>query len=70
MHYCHQNPWKSGLVNRIENWPYSSFLDYSGLRSGTLCNKKLLMELTGYELANFYADSYNVLDDDIEDKIL
>ena len=69
MHYFHQNPWKAGLVSRIEDWPYSSFLDYSGLRSGTLCNKKLLMELTGYELANFYADSYNVLDDDIENKI-
>ena len=53
MHYFHQNPWKAGLVSRIEDWPYSSFLDYSGLRSGTLCNKKLLMELTGYELANF-----------------
>ena len=53
----------------MPDWPYSSFLDYSGLRSGTLCNKKLLMELTGYELANFYAYSYNVLDDDIENKI-
>ena len=63
MHYCHQNPWKAGLVKKIEDWPYSSFLDYSGLRNGTLCNKSLLMELTGYDLKNFYNDSYNVIDD-------
>lgn len=69
MHYFHQNPWKAGLVNRIEDWPYSSFLDYCGLRSGTLCNKNLLMELTGYSLESFYADSYGIISEDIESKI-
>ncbi len=63
MHYCHQNPWKAGLVKSIEDWPYSSFLDYCGIRNGKLCNKSLLMELTGYNLGNFYSDSYNVIGD-------
>ncbi len=63
MHYIHQNAWRAGLVNKIEEWPYSSFLDYAGLRQGTLCNKSLLMELTGYDLQNFYRDSYNVIED-------
>lgn len=63
MHYCHQNPWKAGLARKLEDWPYSSFLDYSGLRNGTLCNKDLLMELTGYDLENFYGDSYGIIDD-------
>ncbi len=62
MHYCHQNPWKAGLVKKIEDWPYSSFPDYCGLRNGTLCNKNMLMELTGYDLKNFYSDSYNIID--------
>ena len=62
MHYCHQNPWKAGLVKKLEDWPYSSFLDYIGLRNGTLCNKSLLMELTGYDLDNFYRDSYGIID--------
>lgn len=66
MHYLHQNAWHAGLVNKIEEWPYSSFLDYAGLRAGTLCNKSLLMELTGYDLQNFYRDSYDVIDPDIE----
>lgn len=62
MHYIHQNPLKAGLVKKIEDWPYSSFLDYCGLRNGTLCKKLLLMELTGYTLKNFYSDSYNRID--------
>ena len=62
MHYCHQNPWKAGLVKKMEEWPYSSFLDYSGLRNDKLCNKELLMELTGYDLVNFYKDSYGIID--------
>ena len=66
MHYVHQNAWRAALVNKIEGWPYSSFLDYAGLRQGTLCNKSLLMELTGYDLQNFYRDSYGVIDPDIE----
>jgi putative transposase len=60
MHYCHKNPTEAGLVMKIEDWPYSSFLDYCGLRNGKLCNKNLLMELTGYNLDNFYGDSYGV----------
>lgn len=61
MHYIHQNAWRAGLVGRIEDWPYSSFLDYAGLRQGTLCNQSSLMELTGYDLKSFYQDSYNVI---------
>ena len=63
MHYCHQNPWKAGLVKKIEDWPYSSFPDYCGFRNGTLCNKNLLMDLSGYDLKNFYNDSYNIIED-------
>lgn len=37
--YIHQNPIKARLVSKIENWEFSSFPDYIGLRRGTLCNK-------------------------------
>jgi len=60
MHYCHKNPIEAGLVKKIEEWPYSSFLDYCGLRKGKLCNKDLMMELSGYDLENFYEDTYRV----------
>ena len=62
MHYVHQNAWKAGLVKKIEDWPYSSFPDYAGYRNGTLADKNLMMSLTGYDLKNFYEDSYKVID--------
>jgi putative transposase len=61
MHYIHQNPLFAGLVNKLEDWNFSSFKDYAGLRDGKLCNKKILLELTDYELSTFYQDSYHVI---------
>lgn len=45
--YIHQNPLKAGLVNNLKDWPYSSWLDYAGLRNGDLCNQEKLFQLTG-----------------------
>ena len=70
MHYIHQNPYRSGLVNTSEDWQFSSFLDYAGLREGKLCNKLLLMNLTGYNMENFYRDSYGFIDMPIERKLV
>lgn len=61
-HYVHQNAFKSGLVSRMEDWPYSSFQDYVGLRAGTLCNKQLAIKLLGLSEETFYNDSYAELD--------
>ncbi|HOZ77199.1 MAG TPA: hypothetical protein PLY34_04345 [Ferruginibacter sp.] len=45
--YVHYNPKKAGLVSDLSEWPFSSYFDYMGWRSGTLCNKDLLFQLTG-----------------------
>ncbi len=37
-HYLHLNPVKGGLVNSPDEWPYSSSLDYNGLRNDDLCS--------------------------------
>lgn len=34
--YVHLNPVAAGLVAKAEDWPYSSYLEYIGLRNGTL----------------------------------
>ncbi len=34
--YIHLNPVKAGLVQRPEDWEFSSYLEYVGLRQGTL----------------------------------
>lgn len=39
--YVHQNPMLAKLVDKIEDWEFSSFLDYIGKRNGTLVNKQL-----------------------------
>lgn len=41
--YIHQNPIRSKLVEKAEEWEFSSFQDYVDLRNGTLPNKKLLL---------------------------
>ncbi|MBE9007094.1 transposase [Fortiea sp. LEGE XX443] len=34
--YIHLNPVKAGLVQQPEEWEFSSYLEYTGLRAGTL----------------------------------
>lgn len=62
-HYIHQNPLQAGLVKKLEDWKYSSFNDYAGLRDGTLCNKELGKQLIGLEDTNFMTESYRLIDD-------
>lgn len=38
--YIHQNPVKAGLVKNAEDWEFSSYLDYCGIRNGKLINRK------------------------------
>ena len=68
-HYIHQNPFKAGLVTVIENWKFSSFPDYAGLRNGTLCNKELAFEIIGFDKDNFLKESYQVIDEDLIKRI-
>ena len=68
MHYVHQNPLVAGLTHgTLEEWKYSSFLDYCGLRKGTLCNFERLFSMPGYEQGSFLKDSYSVIDSSVSD---
>jgi len=40
--YIHFNPAKDGLVDRIEDYQWSSYPDYIGIREGTLCDKNVI----------------------------
>lgn len=37
--YIHNNPVKAGLVNKAEDWEFSSYRCYCGLSTGNLINK-------------------------------
>jgi REP element-mobilizing transposase RayT len=41
--YIHQNPVRSGLVRKAEDWRFSSYQDYIGMRNGTLPKKDLIL---------------------------
>jgi putative transposase len=42
--YIHQSPVRYKLVAKPNDWVYSSSLDFSGLRNGTLCSKALVQQ--------------------------
>jgi REP element-mobilizing transposase RayT len=60
--YIHQNPMRAGLVERMEDWEFSSFRDYAGFRNGTLCNQTLARQLLNLSPERFYEESYQVID--------
>jgi REP element-mobilizing transposase RayT len=63
-HYIHQNPLKAGLVSKLEEWEFSSFRDFMGLRNGTLCHITLATKLLDLPdvRERFYKKSYNSID--------
>lgn len=69
MYYIHQNPVKAKLVEKMEDWEYSSFQDYCGKRNGTLCNKELAIKTLGINMKTFYEDSYRHISDNDLDEI-
>lgn len=69
--YIQQNPRKAGLVDNMEEWEFSSFRDYIGVRNGDLCNKSLAKDL--FKLPNktndFYKLSLKTIPDHIVQKL-
>jgi len=59
--YIHQNPLVAGLVKKIEDWEFSSFLDYIGERKGSLINKDLAFEIVKFDKENIYNQAYITL---------
>ena len=50
--YIHQNPVKAKLVEKAEDWEFSSYQDYSGKRNGKLVNKERAKEYVDINLVN------------------
>ena len=42
--YIHQNPVTGKLVQNLQDWEYSSYRDYAGIRKGKLINRKRAFE--------------------------
>ncbi|RYD76696.1 MAG: hypothetical protein EOP53_14260 [Sphingobacteriales bacterium] len=64
--YVHQNPLNAGIVSKLENWEYSSFKDFAGLRNGTLCNKEIAAKFCSYKSEDFMKSCYEEVIVDFE----
>jgi putative transposase len=49
--YIHLNPVKAGMVSHPKDWEFSSYLEYAGLRSGTLPRLNVLQRQFASETA-------------------
>jgi putative transposase len=57
--YIHLNPVAAGLVEKADDWVYSSYLDYLGLRDGNLLNPSMILAQfgTSVEYRRFVEDT-------------
>ncbi len=43
--YIHANPVKDGVVQYLEEWPYSNYLEWIGLRQGSLVDREFIADM-------------------------
>lgn len=43
--YIHANPVKDGIVQHLEEWPYSNYLEWIGLRQGSLVDREFIADI-------------------------
>ena len=68
--YIHQNPKQADLVNRIEDWEFSSYPDYIGKRNGNLINKQLALEIMNLDINDIEFITNKLLIDKSDDDFL
>ena len=68
--YIHQNPKLAELVDKIEDWEFSSFPDFIGKRNGTLINKQIALEVFQLESSQIYGLTCQMLQDKMDEDFL
>ena len=67
--YIHQNPIMSGLVSNLEDWEFSSYRDYAGLRDGKLVQKALAREIIDLDFDDFVRQSQYLVEEELLKKL-
>lgn len=72
--YIHQNPQVAGLVSKLQDFVWSSYPDYAGIRNGSLCDLTMLISMVGgtEQYKKFVGESYEKIKErkDIEHLLL
>ena len=67
--YIHQNPVKAGLYNRVEDYAYSSYMEYLG--SGVMTEREYVLQLcTVEEFVGMNHENVDVNCMDLSDRIV
>jgi len=70
LNYIHQNPLRAGLVKNLEDWNFSSFNEFTGIKKNGFCNVTLAKQLIAIgDPEDFYKQSYNLSGLEILDQI-
>jgi putative transposase len=65
LHYIHQNPLRAKLVDRMEDWKWSSFREYIGISSERISNKEIAYDHLGVNEGSFLSDSYAPIEENV-----
>jgi len=69
-HYIHQNPLKANLVDRLENWKWSSLSQYLGRDMIWLCKKEIAYKYVEVNWERLLEESYSVIPEEKKVHIL
>ncbi len=69
-HYIHQNPLRSNLVDRLEDWPWSSLPEYLGKGATQLCKRETAYQYIDINWQRLLEESYLVIPPNFQSKIL
>jgi putative transposase len=68
--FVHQNPLLSKLVDKIEDWEFSSFPDYIGMRNGTLANIELGFRIFQLDKSQVYEHTKIMIQEKLDKEFL
>ncbi|HEY0898423.1 MAG TPA: transposase [Sphingobacteriaceae bacterium] len=60
LHYIHQNPLRAGFVDSLQDWEFSSYAMYAGIKEG-FCNVEAGFSITGIQKENFVQESLEMV---------
>jgi len=70
LNYIHQNPLRSGIIKKLEDWKFSSFNEYTGKSDLKLCNVELARKILLLpDEEGFYKLSYSTINEELIQKL-
>ncbi len=66
--YIHQNPKVAGIVKKPEHYKWSSYLDFIGKESNSMCDKEIVLSQfkNNKDFENFTKSSYDIIKNKVE----